>query len=203
MEKIKNLLKERERENEMVSKQLRTLRDLYGRWLTDWREVCNNRSFSTKTTLFGFYQDFYCMNSFQGQINICVFLQTRTGKTRPSEEGESPTCHHRSGGGSSDCWDWARDRGAEEKELRAGGSHLHNKVNISLSATGSVQYGQSLLGSVQMLRCFCVITYSLKLFHPKTTTGFAQRWCHRGFDHKKPPPGGEAPRAGEPQRTFI
>lgn len=31
MEKIKNLLKERERENETVSKQLRTLRDLYGR----------------------------------------------------------------------------------------------------------------------------------------------------------------------------
>lgn len=31
MEKIKNLLKERERENETVSKQLRTLRELYGR----------------------------------------------------------------------------------------------------------------------------------------------------------------------------
>lgn len=31
MEKLKNLLKERERENESVSKQLRTLRDLYSR----------------------------------------------------------------------------------------------------------------------------------------------------------------------------
>lgn len=31
MEKIKNLLKERERENETVSRQLRTLRELYGR----------------------------------------------------------------------------------------------------------------------------------------------------------------------------
>lgn len=31
MEKIKNLLKERERENDTVSKQLRTLRELYGR----------------------------------------------------------------------------------------------------------------------------------------------------------------------------
>lgn len=31
MEKLKNLLKERERENESVSKQLRTLKDLYSR----------------------------------------------------------------------------------------------------------------------------------------------------------------------------
>lgn len=31
MEKLKNLLKERERENELVSKQLRTLKDLYSR----------------------------------------------------------------------------------------------------------------------------------------------------------------------------
>lgn len=40
MEKLKNVLKERERENETVSKQLRTLKDLYGRLVTDVCHVC-------------------------------------------------------------------------------------------------------------------------------------------------------------------
>lgn len=35
-------------------------------------------------------------------VNICVFVQTRTGKKCPAEEGESSTCDHRSGCGSSD-----------------------------------------------------------------------------------------------------